>query len=76
MLEHISQAAAISYLRRSQIEDDRRLSRKAQRTRQRLIDLIRAGDAEGAEELWRTHLTEAGKVLGEGAGGTVVDLFG
>jgi len=73
MLEHISQAAALSYSRVGR-PDDVALARKAHRTRQKLIDLIAAGDAAGAEQLWRVHLTEAGRVLGEGAGATVVDL--
>jgi DNA-binding FadR family transcriptional regulator len=76
MLEHISQAAAISYARKPIDEDDQRLARKARRTRQKLIELIADGDADGAEDLWRTHLAAAGKVLSEGAGATVVDLFG
>lgn len=76
MLEHISQAAALSYMGRPHADDADRLARKAHRTRQKLIDLIRAGDTDGAEDLWRTHLTEAGKVLAEGSGATVVDLFG
>ena len=76
MLEHISQAAALSYVRQPHADDADRLARKAHRTRQKLIDLIRAGDADGAEDLWRTHLTEAGKVLAEGSGAIVVDLFG
>lgn len=75
MLEHISQAAALSYARRH-LDTEDRLARKAHRTRQRLIDLIKAGDVDGAEQLWRTHLTEAGKVLAEGTGASVVDLFG
>jgi len=76
MLEHISQAAALSYKRRPHPDDDARLARKAHRTRQSLIDLIRAGDADRAEELWRRHLVEAGNVLAASAGETVVDLFG
>jgi DNA-binding GntR family transcriptional regulator len=76
MLEHISQAAALSYVSRPHADDDRRLALKAHRTRQKLIDLVKAGDADGAESLWRTHLSEAGKVLAEGSGASVVDLFG
>jgi hypothetical protein len=38
--------------------------------------LVRAGDADAAEDLWRSHLTEAGRVLSATAGGAVVDLFG
>jgi DNA-binding FadR family transcriptional regulator len=77
MLEHISQAAALNYTRTPhRADDEARLRRKAHRTREKLIELIHAGDAEGAEELWRTHLTEAGRVLSESSGATVVDLFG
>jgi len=74
MLEHISAAAARTWVRRW-TGDDTKLARKAHRTREQLIELIRAGDADGAEALWRTHLTEARRVLVEGAGGEIVDLF-
>ena len=75
MLEHISQAAALSYASQPHEIEDIRLARRAYRTREKLIDLIEAGDADGAEALWRTHLVEAGRVLSEGTGGSVVDLF-
>lgn len=75
MLEHISHLAAMSYVSEPRPEEEK-LKRKAHRTRQKLIDLIRAGDADGAEKLWRDHLTEAGRVLVEGVGGPrVVDLY-
>jgi DNA-binding FadR family transcriptional regulator len=77
MLEHITTAAAFSFVRgRTEPAESSRLARKAARTRQKLIELIRAGDADAAEELWRTHLIEAGRVLTEGAGATVLDVFG
>jgi GntR family transcriptional repressor for pyruvate dehydrogenase complex len=75
MLEHISSAAAVTFSRKHKPEEAR-LLRVAHRTRQKLIDLIRSGDAEGAEKLWRNHLSEAGQILVEGVGrATVVDLF-
>lgn len=75
MLEYISAAAAVTFARTHK-RDEMRLLRSAHRTRQKLIDLIRAGNADGAEKLWRDHLTEAGRILAEGAGATtVVDLF-
>jgi DNA-binding FadR family transcriptional regulator len=75
MLEHISHLAAMSYVSAPHPEEEK-LKRKAHRTRQKLIDLIRAGDAEGAEKLWRDHLSESGRVLVEGVGGPrVVDLY-
>ena len=61
MLESISDAATASYVKVPH-EDDARLARKAHRTRLKLIELIEEGDDVGAEELWRKHLTEAGKV--------------
>ena len=77
MLEHITTAAAFSYVRAAnKSAEQSRLARKALRTRQKLIELIRAGDADGAEDLWRTHLVEAGRVLTERSGERVVDLFG
>jgi GntR family transcriptional repressor for pyruvate dehydrogenase complex len=74
ILEGIANAAAVRYT-----TDDasaERLTRRAVAARRRLIDLIEAGDADGAEDLWRRHLTEAGDVLAGGTGESVVDLFG
>jgi DNA-binding FadR family transcriptional regulator len=75
MLEHISKAAALSFDRSHTAEDNYGLSKKAHRTRARLIELIREGDEDAAEDLWREHLTEAGRVLSKGVGTNVVDLF-
>ena len=77
MLERISQVAALHYDRsgRAAESQKQRLVAKAHRTRSKLIELIRAGDGDGAEDLWRIHLTEAGKELVLDAGATVVDLF-
>jgi GntR family transcriptional regulator, transcriptional repressor for pyruvate dehydrogenase complex len=74
MLEYIYTAATVNYVR-TQHPEDERLSRKANRARAKLIELIRAGDPDGAEALWRKHLTEAGRVVGAEAA-SVVDLFG
>jgi DNA-binding FadR family transcriptional regulator len=74
ILEKISRAAALKYTT-DQAQRDR-LSRRALVTRKKLIDLIEAGDADAAEELYRKHLTEAGEVLAAGNAKTVVDLFG
>lgn len=76
MLENISRIAAVNYSRGHRPEDEILLVRAAQKARQKLIQLISAGDAEGAETLWRLHLTEAGKTLSEGGRTNVVDLFG
>ena len=75
MLEHISQAAALRFAARAASDSRERLGRKGHRTRSRLIELIRQGDADEAEALWRRHVTEAGKVMTDVVGETVVDLF-
>jgi DNA-binding FadR family transcriptional regulator len=76
MLEHITTAAAFSFVRtRTDPGEQARLARQAARTRQRLIGLIRTGDADDAEDLWRTHLVAAGRVLAEHVGATVLDVF-
>jgi GntR family transcriptional regulator, transcriptional repressor for pyruvate dehydrogenase complex len=75
MLEHISSVAAVTFARGHRREEDK-LLRAAHRTRQKLIDLIRAGDANKAEKLWKDHLTESGRILAEGLETNVVDLFG
>ena len=75
MLEHISQAAALRFAARVSPDAREALARKSYRTRVKLIELIRQGDADEAEALWRRHVTEAGKVLTEVAGEMVVDLF-
>lgn len=74
MLEAISDAATASYVKVAH-EDDARLARKAQRTRLKLTELIEEGDDVGAEELWRKHLTEAGKLLIGTNGQTLVDVL-
>lgn len=74
MIEAISDAATANYVKVAH-EEDARLARKARRTRLRLIDLIKAGDEVRAEELWRAHLTEAGKRLIGPNGRTVVDVL-
>jgi DNA-binding FadR family transcriptional regulator len=74
ILEGITRAVAVRYT--TNPENAARLVGRAQAARERLIALIDAGDAEGAEDLWRKHLSEAGAVLVSGTGKTLVDLFG
>ncbi len=52
------------------------LQRKHQRSLQKLIALVEARDASGAEAFWRRHLREASKYLfADGSGTTVIDLL-
>ena len=49
--------------------------RRGIHSQERLVDLIADGNAAGAEEHWRSHMTVVKKVmLGQGAT-TVVDLM-
>jgi DNA-binding FadR family transcriptional regulator len=51
--------------------------RKSQRSLRKLLALIEARDAEGAEEFWRKHLREAARHLFvDGKGASVIDLLG
>lgn len=49
--------------------------RRGVRSQQRLADLVEAGDAEAAEEHWRTHMGIVGRVLLGQRAQTVVDLM-
>ncbi|MCU4185302.1 GntR family transcriptional regulator [Acidiferrimicrobium sp. IK] len=76
MIEHISRLATINYMRRTgPTGDDARMARRARRGRAKLIDLIAAGDAVGAEAHWRAYLTEAGKTLVQATGDSVLGLL-
>lgn len=74
MFQRIYEAATAHQARTPRPDDDR-LDRRARRARAKLIELIRAGDADGAETLWRKHLAEAARGVGTGSA-SVVDLFG
>jgi DNA-binding FadR family transcriptional regulator len=53
------------------------LQKKHQRSIYKLIDLIEAKDAGGAEAFWRKHLRETGKYLfTDGSGSSTIDLIG
>ena len=47
----------------AQQKDVSAANRKGQRSREKLIDLIEAGDAEGASEHWRVHMAISGKAM-------------
>jgi GntR family transcriptional regulator, transcriptional repressor for pyruvate dehydrogenase complex len=75
MLEHIVRGAALSFVHTPHPVDDETLTAESDRARRKVVALIRAGDAEGAETLWHKHLTAQGKVLGESLRGSVIELF-
>lgn len=49
--------------------------RRGVRSQERLADLIEAGDADGAEDHWRTHMSVVGRVMLGQQAKTVIDLF-
>jgi DNA-binding FadR family transcriptional regulator len=75
MLESIGDAATASFLATPHTSDHAKMARRAVRGREKVIECIEAGDADGAEEVWCTHLTEAGRILTAAQGGTVVDVL-
>ena len=52
-----------------------RTRRRGLRSQERLVGLIEDGDADGAEEHWRTHMGVVGKVLVGQQAKTVIDLL-
>jgi GntR family transcriptional repressor for pyruvate dehydrogenase complex len=49
--------------------------RRGLRSQRRLLELIEAGDANGAEEHWRAHMTVVGRVMLGQKASTVVELL-
>ncbi len=49
--------------------------RRGVRSQVRLVDLIEAGNADAAEEHWRTHMAIVGRVMLGQKAKTVVDLL-
>ncbi|MEZ5167016.1 MAG: hypothetical protein R2695_11210 [Acidimicrobiales bacterium] len=49
--------------------------RRGVRSQRRLLDLIEAGDVDGAEAHWRSHMTVVGRVLVGQRAKTVIDLM-
>ncbi|WP_395106214.1 FadR/GntR family transcriptional regulator [Actinomadura sp. SCN-SB] len=77
MLYYIVAAANISVTEHDTSDEQAFASvRRAHRMHERLVALIRDGDAEGAEFLWRRHLEGIAKLLTEELGArTVLDLL-
>ena len=49
--------------------------RRGVRSQGRLVELIEAGDADAAEEHWRTHMAVVGRVMLGQQAKTVIDLL-
>ncbi|HVU72967.1 MAG TPA: FCD domain-containing protein [Mycobacteriales bacterium] len=78
MLRHIIDLANEDFVTSASPKlPQRRAAAKSQQTHAQLIDLIEAGDAEGAADLWRRHLEAQGDHFRGGPGAkTVLDLLG
>jgi DNA-binding FadR family transcriptional regulator len=77
MIDAILDSADMQHVK-ARLDDDSeaRASRRAQRTHDKFIDLIEAGDARAAENLWRKHLSEAGQhVTSTGDAKTTLDVM-
>lgn len=67
---------AVTAVSRSDGEDGSVATRRrGVRSQHRLVDLIETGDAEAAEEHWRTHMAVVGRVMLGQQAQTVVDLM-
>jgi DNA-binding FadR family transcriptional regulator len=64
MLSEVILAAGVSYASAPTNPEEREaMWRASQRAHERLVELVRDRDAQGAEELWRSHLVAGGEVL-------------
>jgi DNA-binding FadR family transcriptional regulator len=74
MLEHVTEAVGRSV--EATGAADERQGRRSHVAHKRLIEMIEAGDADGAEEIWRRHLVEGGEYLIAAGGRDVVGVLG
>lgn len=77
MLRHIIEIATLTRVERDAgTPQERHATHQGARSHRRLVELVEARDAEGAERLWRKHLTETSRFLLEGAtASTVLELL-
>ncbi|WP_395106218.1 FadR/GntR family transcriptional regulator [Actinomadura sp. SCN-SB] len=76
ILRYIVDRANSSYLAADPESSARRSNaRKAHRTHVKLVDLIEAGNAEEAEDLWERHVTAADDAVNAVGAKTVLDLL-
>ena len=69
-------ARAVAAVSQDAVDDGSvRTRRRGLRSQERLVGLIEQGDADGAEEHWRTHMGVVGKVLMGQQAKTVIDLL-
>jgi len=68
-------ARAITVLASGGADESKATRQRGVRSQERLVELIEAGDAEGAEEHWRKHMTVVGRVMLGQQAKTVIDLL-
>lgn len=68
-------ARAVTAVSQRHASDESAIRRRGIRSQRRLADLIEAGDVEGAEDHWRTHMSVVGRVMLGQKAQTVVDLM-
>jgi DNA-binding FadR family transcriptional regulator len=75
MLDEIVVRAVTAVSRTDDVVGSRSVRRRGLRSQERLLELIDAGDGDGAEEHWRAHMQVVGKVMLGRRASTVVDLL-
>lgn len=68
-------ARAVTAVHQAGADDSETTRRRGVRSQQRLVELIEAGDADGAEEHWRRHMSVVGRVMLGQQAKTVIDLL-
>jgi GntR family transcriptional regulator, transcriptional repressor for pyruvate dehydrogenase complex len=68
IIDHILDQATVTYVASNSTDEATRSKHltKAQRSHEKLVDMIEARDAAGAEEFWRRHLLYGGQALLKG----------
>ena len=75
MLDEIVVRAVTAVSQTGDVVESRATRRRGLRSQRRLLELIEAGDAAGAEDHWRAHMAVVGRVLLGQQASTVVDLL-
>jgi DNA-binding FadR family transcriptional regulator len=75
MLDEIVTRAVTAVSQADDIVGSVPVRRRGIRSQERLLDLLDAGDAAGAEEHWRSHMQVVGQVMLGQEASTVVDLL-
>lgn len=68
-------ARAVTAVAQAGAAESEATRRRGVRSQERLVELIEAGDAEGAEDHWRRHMTVVGRVMLGQQAKTVIDLL-